>query len=705
MASRASSATWPAEYGDAIVPTQVSEKIVVFPRENSGVVELKKYFDNAKKVITDKGWNSLVRGKTPSAHAHLQPVDLTAFPELVAGTDVTAAMVNNRADKRAQIQHDNNVKATRLAAAEQEMKEAFATWIEDSMRPHAGLRLSRLMDKHVKEKGTDGEWHDGVAMWKELLALARADISPEDADDHKEKLDKILNDKLADGCHVQDLAEKVNVIQRDVNPYLAMKYEGANLSRLFLKLMPDNLAMPKLMLTREIETASKMDDPDHVLQQIERVIRGAQRSGVEPVQMVSGVCVQVPSPSNPTVTGENKKKTKKEREASARKAVPGMCKMLDNLRMPDGKTCKAGTCKFDHDKTKPGAPCFCDPRVGGGYLPKSLSDVRLARINQDRAANAKRLGVPCKPAWRDGENGKEKREHAAAAVCSYDDDGLWGDGAPQFVVADPHLDAGLARAYTDSDIYETDDESDITSDVEIAEVTPSRKGTLGDVPHGVADKQATIPLGLAVPTRKTWFTVIGGAHEGVHDVDDAAEARRAFSDMVHAVGEPRVRDHGVGDKGKADAWAFYARHVQAAPVAAVAAKRSYGAAFLGLAAVLAIVALAALCGWMLPGAGSVSVLLGATVPTIGVSEAAAAFVGPPAPPCWSFGAFVLHSPALFSMFAVIVLGILHHVASLEFVSALACAFVRASCGAGRRLLNFCRQHGGVVFRNVFVFAL
>ena len=88
MARRASSATWPAEYGDAIVPTQVSEKIVVFPRENSGVVELKKYFDNAKKVITDKGWNSLVRGKTPSAHAHLQPVDLTAFPELVAGADV-----------------------------------------------------------------------------------------------------------------------------------------------------------------------------------------------------------------------------------------------------------------------------------------------------------------------------------------------------------------------------------------------------------------------------------------------------------------------------------------------------------------------------------------------------------------------------------------------------------------------------------------
>ena len=364
MAPTPSSVTSRAEFGDEYAPNQVHRAgLVVLPCEHPSSVQWEKYFEDAKSEVTKNHWLALVRGTTTSAFEAYVPKDLAQYPELVEAGNITAAMVATRDKVRADILHENDALARKKAALVQELQEGFADWICESLRDHAGLRLDRLKKAHVKLSGTPQEWYDGVAMWKELIAAGKAKTSPEDADDFKLKLDALVADKLADGCHVQDLCEKANVFQRDINPHLAMKYEGENLSRLFLSFIPKSLSESKGMLIRELENASKMNDPAHVLMQVERVVRGGQRLGVAPVQMCMGVQMAA-------VEAQVKTKSMRERKAAARKS--GAFKFLDDLPMPQGKKCKSGTCKMDHK-----GECFRDPRVGGGYLPKAMTDKAL----------------------------------------------------------------------------------------------------------------------------------------------------------------------------------------------------------------------------------------------------------------------------------------------------------------------------------------
>jgi hypothetical protein len=67
-------------------------------------------------------------------------------------------------------------------------------------------------------------------------------------------------------------------------------------------------------------------------------------------------------------------------------------------RIVGGKLCASGTCHFDHDVKFPGQKCYRDPRWNGP-LPPDYADrpTTVARINDDRTVNAKRLGVSHTP--------------------------------------------------------------------------------------------------------------------------------------------------------------------------------------------------------------------------------------------------------------------------------------------------------------------
>ena len=140
-----------------------------------------------------------------------------------------------------------------------------------------------------------------------------------------------------------------------------------------------------------------------------------------------------------------KTKSMRERKAAARKS--GAFKFLDDLPMPQGKKCKSGTCKMDHK-----GECFRDPRVGGGYLPKAMTDKALERCRADRAANAVRLKIKEKPAWREGEKGPEVQAayaHGLPAVGA--DHDLWQLGEMQYCAADLQADAEELTAYAEED--------------------------------------------------------------------------------------------------------------------------------------------------------------------------------------------------------------------------------------------------------------
>ena len=50
-------------------------------------------------------------------------------------------------------------------------------------------------------------------------------------------------------------------------------------------------------------------------------------------------------------------------------------------RLPEGQTCKAGTCNLDHDTKYPGKPCYADPRVA-----ISIPQVPRTRISSSRTS-------------------------------------------------------------------------------------------------------------------------------------------------------------------------------------------------------------------------------------------------------------------------------------------------------------------------------
>ena len=90
--------------------------------------------------------------------------------------------------------------------------------------------------------------------------------------------------------------------------------------------------------------------------------------------------------------GTGKGKEGKKKKEGKNKNVAGV------TRIVGGKLCASGTCHFDHDVKFPGQKCYRDPRWNG-TLPADYADrpTTVARINDDRTVNAKRMGVSHTP--------------------------------------------------------------------------------------------------------------------------------------------------------------------------------------------------------------------------------------------------------------------------------------------------------------------
>ena len=112
---------------------------LVFPGESPDVVTFEKWREAAARYANTRGWLALVKGSIPPALIKHKPKDLTTIPELVVGGDVTAAMVETRAQLRATWMHDNLINKEILDESTRGMKDQFADWLAQQMRPRAGI--------------------------------------------------------------------------------------------------------------------------------------------------------------------------------------------------------------------------------------------------------------------------------------------------------------------------------------------------------------------------------------------------------------------------------------------------------------------------------------------------------------------------------------------------------------------------------------
>ena len=94
--------------------------------------------------------------------------------------------------------------------------------------------------------------YDGIAMYKALMELRTKTLSKTQRDEIKQRLTDFESSHLADGCTVQDFADKVNYFIRDINPYLTRKYQGEELGEYIVELLPPSRKSDGVALMREL---------------------------------------------------------------------------------------------------------------------------------------------------------------------------------------------------------------------------------------------------------------------------------------------------------------------------------------------------------------------------------------------------------------------------------------------------------------------
>ena len=117
------------------------------PGESPTRDELKLWIDAWDKHVANIGVMPFVQGVDHPAFATMVDYDMTTIPPLAtsAGESAVAA----REAVRAQRQHENTINQRRRAQLEREHKHRLALDIIVALRPHAGLRLKRLLTAHL----------------------------------------------------------------------------------------------------------------------------------------------------------------------------------------------------------------------------------------------------------------------------------------------------------------------------------------------------------------------------------------------------------------------------------------------------------------------------------------------------------------------------------------------------------------------------
>ena len=275
-------------------------------------------------------------------------------------------------------------------------------------------------------------------MWKEIAALRSSSGLHDEKVDHDREVETMRDDRLPDGCAVQDFSAKVNRLIRDHAPHMDRPFASdARMAEFIIRLMPEANASEGRSLLRRLADARDLTS-SRAIHECTVIVRESQKmenrrvlsaaaalrysmsqerkTAPAAVLHASSPPAVAPAPAQPQVASRPmyfanaKSLVKADKAASAAVAAaratwakgtkvtsgPGSGKKL-----PDDKWCWEGTCHYDHAPTE---RCFRAPWFKGDEtIPnpgpdhawtKVRSDAsRIARLNKDKDDNARRLGT------------------------------------------------------------------------------------------------------------------------------------------------------------------------------------------------------------------------------------------------------------------------------------------------------------------------
>ena len=247
-----------------------------FPGENPTVEEVITFLD-ANEPLVQTAYGSELRGETPPALVHLsEPEDLTGF---VLITDPTEARTASGMKHNFSVRQALKLNATRKKAFDAAMLErsnALAQAIDLSMRRTAPLRLQALQAVHAVPALL--KTFNGIAMWRDIISLRTSTGLTEEYIDHDREVERARDERLPDGCCVQDFTDKVVTVVRDHIPYMDRPFrDEAKKAEFIIRLMPESNAAEGRSLLRRLRDAGTLT-PSDAIRECTEIVKESQSS-------------------------------------------------------------------------------------------------------------------------------------------------------------------------------------------------------------------------------------------------------------------------------------------------------------------------------------------------------------------------------------------------------------------------------------------
>lgn len=543
--------------------------------------------DNAGKVLTDK-WlvdclNSLQRrGKAiymtatdPDPHGSMIIKPVLTVP---VGQVANAKFVDMIAMRNVEIEQSNLTAASEWQRHLRDTRNQEAAHLAQAMRQGAPIELLALEATHKYVAPYDS-MIDGRNMWVALYALKGRQGDRDAVRTAYKQVTWLREHKLPSNSTKSDYLRRVKEFATEVNPHLDQKFTGADLSRLHVEWIPEDLAIDQRMLEREFDKAGTWATPATVQAELCELFIRCHKTTVHAPEYLScmdavaaALCPAVrpaaPLTLAPIVASNTAADVLRARALGGDQEATRLLALMSNqgkgkgkgkgkegknknvagvTRIVGGKLCASGTCHFDHDVKFPGQKCYRDPRWNGP-LPPDYADrpTTVARINDDRTVNAKRLGVSHTPLQVPAKSGVKPLHPLLGAPVF----GMFGmseeSETPAAAAPFPFRGQGCEPEDTEQVGFSgqgcEDDDDDVAPPM--APLLPG-----ASIPPSTTEGGYT--TSMSTGKNKHWYVIFGGPNEGIvygeYDLD-VRHLVEGFSGCV-AYG-PR---HGLHSLGTAQA--------------------------------------------------------------------------------------------------------------------------------------------------------
>ena len=403
--------------------TASGQKFPIHPGERPTKAALRKWCNSWQDDLSGAGFGAMLRGQEPYEVQKLKARSLLTVPADAEPAKKAALEAENE-----RIQHTNDINKNEKDSRLLEIKTRLAALIDKSMRDVAPIRLAELHAKHQckdEHGAVIADAHDGFMMFADEKARVTTSVSENDAKKYSKAYEKMRDTKPVDNLSADAFSKRINLFTVHINPYLEENLSGARLGRFILSQLPSALDVDGRALRRELDDKDELKDSAVVLAKCLTLVEQAHdptKKAAPGVHLLAeeraAAMAAATAAAAAASAAKGKGMSKSEQTKAIEKAVTAALASKSGApkgggdggkrlgkgngpsrnRLPEGERCSKGTCNFAHDKLKPGAPCFRDPRWGGP-LPKPTHDdaEQRARIVADREAEAKRLGVACLP--------------------------------------------------------------------------------------------------------------------------------------------------------------------------------------------------------------------------------------------------------------------------------------------------------------------